>query len=173
MLFAPNKIGKLMLKVMGESWLASEKSMRALIALLSLVLLLLFPGRGLPQDQQQLRYSVLFADQQGITHFRDEYLVWQVFQGARNETALVTPYLNAEKIGFLRLPQGLSLDWHPAPGKRFVLVLTGIVQVEAGDGERRTFAPGSVLLVTDTQGPGHRTVVVGEQDVLATWIPVP
>jgi quercetin dioxygenase-like cupin family protein len=123
------------------------------------------------QDQQKLRYSVLFADQQGVTHFRDEYLVWQ--ESAGNARLLVTPYLNAEKIGFFRMPPGLSMDWHPAPSKRFVMVLSGIGQVEAGDGERRTFAPGSVLLVTDTQGPGHRTIVVGEQDVVAVWVPIP
>jgi uncharacterized cupin superfamily protein len=122
------------------------------------------------QDQQQLRYSVLFADQQGVTHFRDENLVWEA---VGRLGGLLTPYLNAEKIGFLRLPPGTPTDWHPAPGKRFVMVLSGIGQIEAGDGERRTFAPGSVLLVTDTQGPGHRTIVVGEQDVFAVWVPIP
>ena len=86
---------------------------------------------------------------------------------------LTTPYLNAEKIVFLRLPPSYPKDWHPAPGKRFVMVLSGIAQIEVGDGERRTFAPGSVLSVTDTQGPGHRTFVVGEQDVFAVWVPIP
>ena len=123
------------------------------------------------QGREQIRYSVLFADQQGVTHFRDEYLVWQ--ESAGISRFFVTPYLSAEKIGFFRAPPGLSVDWHPAPGKRFVMVLSGIVQVEAGDGERRTFAPGSVVLVTDTQGPGHRTIVLGEQDVLAVWVPIP
>jgi hypothetical protein len=129
------------------------------------------------QDQQQLRYSVLFADQQGVTHFRDDNLVWEalgVFSDRPGGLGgLRTPYLNAEKIGFLRLPPGFPTDWHPAPGKRFVMVLSGIGQIEAGDGERRTFAPGSVLLVTDTQGRGHRTIVVGEQDVFAAWVPIP
>lgn len=147
--------------------------MRAMIALLSLLLLLARPGGGLAQDQQQLRYSVLFADQQGITHFRDEYLVWQAVEKAGTRPLRTTPYLNAEKVGFLRLPQGFSADSHPSPSKRFVMVLTGIVQIEAGDGERRTFAPGSVLLVADTQGPGHRSVAVGERDVFITWVPIP
>jgi hypothetical protein len=144
-----------------------------MIAVLALSLLFVLPGGGSAQDQQQLRYSVLFPDQQGITHFRDEYLVWQATENAGIGLLRTTPYLNAEKIGFLHLPQGFSADWHPAPGKRFVMVLTGIAQVEAGDGERRTFAPGSVLLVTDTQGPGHRTIVVGQQDVFITWVPIP
>jgi hypothetical protein len=148
--------------------------MRAMIALISLLLQFVLPGIGLAQDHQQLNYSILFADQQGVTHFRDEYLVWQTVQTpVGKEPVLMTPYLNAEKVGFLRIPRGLSGDLHPAAGKRFVIVLIGILQVEAGDGERRTFAPGSVLLVTDTQGPGHRTIVVGEQDVFITWIPVP
>jgi hypothetical protein len=130
------------------------------------------PPGATARDHQQLMYSVLFADQQGITHFRDENLVWQI-ENVGTLLLRTTPYLNAEKIGFLHLPQGFSADWHPAPGKRFVMVLTGIAQVEAGDGERRTFAPGSVLLVTDTQGPGHRTIVLGEQDVFITWVPIP
>jgi len=145
--------------------------MRPMNAVFALLFLFVLPGFAVAQDEQQLRYSVLFEDQQGVTHFRDEYLVWQKAPG--NAGGLLTPYLNAEKIGFLRLPQGLSADWHPAPRKQFIMVLSGVAQIEAGDGERRTFAPGSVLLVTDTQGPGHRTIVVGEQDVFVGWGTIP
>jgi hypothetical protein len=147
--------------------------MRTMIAVFAPLLLFVLSGLGVAQDQQQLRYSLLFADQEGLTHFRDEYLVWQAVGGAGKPRWLLTPYLDAEKIGFLRFPPGLSIDRHPAPGKRFVMVLAGIVQVEAGDGERRTFVPGSVLLLTDTQGPGHRTNVLGEQDVFIAWVPIP
>jgi hypothetical protein len=152
--------------------------MRTVIAVFALLLVLMLPRVGVAQDQQQLRYSVLFADRQGVTHFRDEYLVWQgcdavVALCRPGSAGLRTPYLNADKIGFLRLRPGFPTEWHPAPGKRFVMVLSGIGQIEAGDGERRTFAPGSVLLVTDTQGPGHRTIVVGEQEVFAVWLPIP
>jgi hypothetical protein len=83
------------------------------------------------QDKQQLRYSIRFADQHSITHFRDENLLWQT-ENVGTLLLRTTPYLNAEKSGFRRLPQGFSADWHPAPGKRFVMVLTGIAQVEAG-----------------------------------------
>jgi len=144
-----------------------------LTGIFALLLVFVLPRLGVALDQQQLRYSVLFADQQGVTHFRDEYLVWHPSAGNANARVLQNPYLNAEQIGFLHLPPGLFADWHPAPGKRFVMVLSGIGQIEAGDGERRTFEPGSVLLVTDTQGPGHRTIVVGEQDVFIAWVPIP
>ena len=53
------------------------------------------------------------------------------------------------------------------------MVLTGSMEVEADDGEKRTFTPGSVLLVTDVDGLGHRTRGVGEQEVFLVWVPIP
>jgi hypothetical protein len=122
------------------------------------------------QGQQQLLYSVLFSDSNGITHFRLEHLTWEKRAGG---SGMVTPFLDASKIGFLRIPKGLNSGLHPAPAKQFVMVLTGLMEVESGDGERRQFLPGSVLLVTDTQGSGHRTSVLGDQDVFLVWVPVP
>ncbi len=124
-----------------------------------------------PQSTQTLQYSVVFSDTQDVTHFRDEQVPWQAAQSGGS--ALVTPLLDAEKIGFVRLPRGYRSDWHPAPSKRFVMVLTGVGEVEVGDGQRRTFGPGSVLLVTDTTGRGHRTNVLGRDDVFLVWVPVP
>ena len=86
---------------------------------------------------------------------------------------MVTPFLDATKIGFLRLPKGYKAGLHPAPAKQFVMVLTGRMEVESGDGEQKQFLPGSVLLVTDTQGSGHRTSVLGNEDVFLVWVPVP
>jgi hypothetical protein len=125
------------------------------------------------QGQQQLRYSVVYMDSQGITHFRDEYLPWQKNEKTGNPPVLVTPLLDSQKIGFLRVPKAYSQDWHPAPSKRFVMVLSGVAEIEVGDGERRKFGTGDVLLHTDIQGRGHHTRVLGNEDVLAVWVPVP
>jgi hypothetical protein len=146
--------------------------MRTMIAALSLLILLGFSAASIAQEQQPLRYAVVYSDDRGVTRFRDEYLPW-LGQGPGTPPPSLTAYLDAEKIGFLRLPKGYYADWHPSPGKRFVMVLSGVGQVEVGDGERRTFAPGSVLLVTDISGQGHRTSVIGDQDVLIAWVPVP
>ena len=158
-------------------FLADEKlgeyEMRTITAALSLLIVLMFSAVGTAQEQQPLQYAVVYSDDRGVTRFRDEYLPWQPSQTATNLPALLTPYLDAEKIGFLRLPKGYYQDWHPAPGKRFVMVLSGVGEVEVGDGERRTFAPGSVLLMTDISGQGHQTSVVGDQDVLIAWVPIP
>ena len=117
-----------------------------------------------------LPVSRLYADA-GVTRFVDEGFDWSDLPGI--EGALLTDLLPATQIGYLRLPVGYSSDWHPAPRKQYVLVLSGTMEVEAGDGERRRFQAGSVLLVTDTEGRGHRTYTVGEQEVLLAWVPVP
>ena len=126
------------------------------------------------QARQVLRYSVVFSDSSDVTHFRDEEIPWETQQlSYSRQTTLITPFLDAEKIGFLRLPRGFDSDWHPAPGKRFVMVLSGVGEIEVGDGQHRKVAPGSVVLVTDTKGRGHRTKVLGKEDVLIVWVPVP
>ena len=117
----------------------------------------------------QLEYSVLFQDAEGVTHFRDDQLVWRT----RPSGSLMTPLMDATKVGFLRIAAGSRSDWHPAPLKQFVMVLGGSMEVEAQDGERRIFEPGSVLLVTDTEGRGHRTNALGKKDVFLVWVPVP
>ena len=148
--------------------------MRCSILLVTALLSVLSSAVLSAQQPQTLRYAVVFSDSNDVTHFRDEELPWQVQKSSDPRTAiLVTPFLDAEKIGFLRIPAGYSADWHPAPGKRFVMVLSGVMEVEAGDGERRKFTAGSVALVTDVKGRGHRTSVVGNQEVLLVWVPVP
>ena len=46
---------------------------------------------------------------------------------------------------------------HNAPRRLFIVQIDGTVEVEASDGEKRVFGPGSVLLVEDTTGKGHVT----------------
>ncbi len=139
------------------------------ILFLALVLLPVLRASSEAQDQKQLKYAVLSSDSHDLTHFGDEDLLWQ----SDGKQKLATPFLDAEKIGFMRLPQGYRTDWHPAPRKQFVMVLNGVMEVEAGDGQRRKFVAGSVLLVSDTQGHGHRTNVLGNQDVFFVWVRVP
>ena len=148
--------------------------MRCCMLLAGVLLSVLSSPVASARQSQPLRYAVVFSDSNDVTHFRDEELPWQVQQSSDpRHPGLVTPFLDAEKIGFLRIAVGYSADWHPAPGKRFVMVLSGVMEVEAGDGERRKFTAGSVALVTDVKGQGHRTSVVGNQEVFLVWVPVP
>jgi quercetin dioxygenase-like cupin family protein len=134
---------------------------------------LAMPVASNPGQEEPMTYSVVYSDANDVTHFRNERLAWQARQGNGTHQNFVTPYVNAERIGFVRIAQGERTDWHPAPSKRFVMVLSGLLEVVVGDGEHRTFEPGNVLLVTDAQGRGHVTNVLGNEDVFLVWVPVP
>jgi quercetin dioxygenase-like cupin family protein len=67
----------------------------------------------------------------------------------------------ATGVQFARVEAGYTSDWHPAPRRQFVLVLSGALELTVADGETRSFGPGSVFLVEDTTGAGHQTRAVG------------
>ena len=119
------------------------------------------------------QYLEIFSDAQGISHLKDGRLNWQGRVGTSNLPTLATAATPAKQIRFIRLPKGQQQDWHPAPAKQFVIVLSGMVEVETEDGQRQTGGPGSVALVGDTTGRGHRTNVVGDEEVVLAFISVP
>ncbi len=49
------------------------------------------------------------------------------------------------------------LDWHRAPHPRWVITLSGTVDIGLGDGAHITFGPGDVFLAEDVSGKGHTT----------------
>ena len=46
-------------------------------------------------------------------------------------------------------------QWHNAPERQYIVILAGGLDVEIGDGSRRVFGPGDILLAEDTTGQGH------------------
>lgn len=46
-------------------------------------------------------------------------------------------------------------DFHVAPRRQFALHLIGRTEIEVGDGTKRQFGPGDVLLADDLTGQGH------------------
>ena len=46
-------------------------------------------------------------------------------------------------------------DFHVAPRRQFAIHIIGRTEIEVGDGTRRTFGPGAVLLADDLTGQGH------------------
>ena len=64
--------------------------------------------------------------------------------------------ISAKGVLFRQTEPGQDLDWHNAPCRQFVVLLSGPdIEIEIGDGTVRNFAAGSVLLVEDTTGQGH------------------
>lgn len=127
--------------------------------------------------EQGVAVSTLYTDTGAdTTHFRTDTIEWVANPSNPDASAAVaamTELSPATQLGFVRVPAGYRSDWHPAPRKQYVMVLSGKLEVEAGDGERREFTPGTVLLVTDVDGRGHKTNALGTDDVFLVWVPVP
>ncbi len=123
-----------------------------------------------PSIESHVEISKLEVDSTGETHFSTEKKKWMYwFQNGRR--TVETP---ATGFQFYHIKKNLRMGFHPAPRKQFLLILGGILEIEASGGERRQFSPGSVVLLTDTVGSrGHISRVIGPEDVFAAVIPIP
>lgn len=80
--------------------------------------------------------------------------------------------LPATQISFRVWPVGQFLDWHPAPRRQFVIILSGQLEIGLGDGSRHVFGPGDARLVEDTTGQGHTTRVLGTTPCVTATVPL-
>lgn len=48
-------------------------------------------------------------------------------------------------------------DFHTAPRRQFIVLYSGLLEIEISDGRRMTFRPGDVLFADDATGDGHIT----------------
>ncbi len=69
--------------------------------------------------------------------------------------------LQTEGMRFRQTPSSGAMDFHNAPRRQFLVNLSGEAEIETGDGTKKRFGPGSILLADDTTGQGHITREVG------------
>jgi uncharacterized cupin superfamily protein len=120
-------------------------------------------------------YVHLYSDANGVSHFRDETLRLETVPGPHGDDGALAAYTlrGTEGAQLLALKLGAREDWHNAPRRMFLIVVQGMSQVTASDGEVRRFGPGSMLLMDDAKGKGHITVAVGDVDHVAITLPWP
>jgi quercetin dioxygenase-like cupin family protein len=100
------------------------------------------------------------------THFEDLDIPTAAGRGAgsRSEPFEVTGMLVRESEGDAHF-----LELHPAPRRQLILCLSGVVEIEAGDGTKRRFGPGDIYLADDLKGEGHRHREI-EGPVKHAWV---
>ena len=117
-----------------------------------------------------LRYVRLYTDANGASHFKDETLV--IRSSAARPTPSTLQLEGARGATILRLKSGAVEDFHKAPRRQWLFMMKGIVEVTSSDGEKRTFAPGDVVLMEDTAGKGHITKSIGKEDHIVLFVPI-
>ena len=104
-----------------------------------------------------MKVTRIYADADGESRFEDIEV-----EGKVSEKGFYANPVNVDKF-MLRETPGLSTqDWHVAPKRCYVVLLTGAVEIEVSIGETRGFKAGDVLLAEDTVGKGHKTTTVSE-----------
>src|SRR5438552_2392525 len=114
---------------------------------------------------ETFKYARLYPDANGISHFEDV----DVPLGDSNaaQTSLLSALVPVSGMNFRKSLADYDLDWHPAPRRQFIVNLVGAVEITASDGEVRVFGPGSIMLVEDTTGKGHKSKAVGGEERLS------
>ena len=78
-------------------------------------------------------------------------------------SGLLSEPVPATSVIFRETGPDYDLDFHPAPRRQYVVNLSGSVEIEIGNGEKRILGPGSIMLAEDTTGQGHKSRAVGEK----------
>ncbi len=120
-----------------------------------------------------MSYVRIYSDSEGETHFSDEPLTFTLEDYAPPAPPIsVSKKLASESMVFISSPHGWFGDWHPVPRRQLMLMLSGELEVEVSDGEKRRFLPGSVAMVEDTTGRGHASRVVSGERAYMMAIPL-
>ncbi len=93
-------------------------------------------------------------------------------EGAGGYTLMCSEAFTSDCACFVSLPIELDQDWHQAPTRQFVQVISGTVEVTTTDGEVRRWSSGDQFIAADTSGRGHKTRVI-DGPAVAIFIPLP
>ena len=94
-----------------------------------------------------------YAGEDGKSHFEEIRFSFEAYAGVRERTALQ----GATGVRFARWPAGFFLDWHNAPRRQYVIILSG--QVEIGS-RRRPSCSRQVISPLRKTSPGKGTRLV-------------
>lgn len=119
-----------------------------------------------------MKYTTVYSDPDGKSHFKDVTVEFKAVTFPDGHAADVSDAVSAAQAFFAKMPSGWFADWHQAEKRQFFCCLKGQIEITVGDGEKRVFHAGDVLLLEDTTGRGHLGKVVGETDFAVVVIPL-
>ena len=106
---------------------------------------------------QPLKYHRFYNDTSGESHLDEVEVEQSLYETAPPAPPLlVSKFSSASQWGFFSFPIGWFSDWHPAPARQFMILLSGAVDVMVSDGSALKMRPGDIVLLEDTLGKGHK-----------------
>ena len=98
-----------------------------------------------------IKVTRLYTGPDGESHFED----MSIALTSPQEIGRLSVPQKATSIIFRQTDTDYDYDWHHAPRRQYIINLEGEVEITVGDGTKRRFGAGDVLLVEDMTGRGH------------------
>ena len=97
-----------------------------------------------------MKITRVYTGDDGQSHFDEiDYPLHE------SPVGLLSELIPAKGMILRETPGTYNLDFHTAPRRQFIINLDAAVEIEVGDGSKRTINPGEVFLAEDTTGQGH------------------
>jgi hypothetical protein len=103
------------------------------------------------KGSKTLKIIHMYTGQDGESHFEELEIPQTPDRSGTSQSDLVP----ATGIFFRTSPSGLSIDYHTARRRQFVIPLDGEAEIETGSGSTMRLRPGDIVLADDTTGHGH------------------
>jgi hypothetical protein len=118
-----------------------------------------------------MKIGRIYATPDGESHIGD--LEIALAQNEARPLVFNSKRFAARTVGFQHVRLGGATAWHKPPQRWLAFILVGTWAIEVSDGSQRQFPAGSISLVEDTTGQGHRGWAVGDVDVLVAAVGLP
>ena len=106
-----------------------------------------------------MKLTRIYPGEDGASHFEEREIALE----DGGPIGRLSASIPATGIIFRETDPNYDYDWHPVPQRQFIIMLEGELEVEVGDGAKRHFSAGDVLLFEDTTGQGHRSRTTNNQ----------
>lgn len=121
-----------------------------------------------------MRYSRIFTDADGVTHFADVEMPMTTTAYAPPAKPFdVSEVSDATGVVFYRADVGWHGEPHPTPVRQWTIILSGALRVAVSDGESRRFTSSDAVLLEDLDGAGHTTWVEGDEASTGVFVHAP
>ena len=109
------------------------------------------------------------AGPDGRTSFGEREVEFHTIDGIVPGGVFDAAPLGANDVALVRFAPGFVSEYHLTPSPTWMFILAGRLDLGTSDGEWAELGPGDIVHMSDTSGEGHRSRVLGDDDlVLAT-----
>lgn len=116
-----------------------------------------------------MKITRLYTGADGESHFEDI----EIDLEDKGDIGRLSQLVIATGMILRETPPNHNFHWHTIPQRLYIIGLEGSVEIEVGDGTKRVFKPGDILLAEDTTGRGHISRSVNNQPRKSIVITLP